>query len=72
MRIKERGGGESRPGDLPSIISDKCLTTVGRQSLRYPQVSMNDEGQLLSGNIRGSTYVEDKEDKKQEQLFSLS
>ena len=49
-------------GELPSIISDKCGATGGRQSLRDPQVSIDDEEHLLVDSIKGSREVEDEED----------
>lgn len=52
-------------GEFPSIISDKCGTTGGRQSLRVLQVSMDDEEYLLVDSIKRSRYIEDEEDKKQ-------
>lgn len=41
-------------GDVPSIISDKCGATGAWQSLRDPQVSMDDEEYLLVDSIKGS------------------
>ncbi len=55
-------------GELPSIISDKCEVTGERQSLRDPQVSIDDEEHLLVDSIKGSKKVEVEEDKKQEQF----
>lgn len=41
-------------GELPSIKSDKCGATGGRQSLRDLQVSVDDEEHLLGDDIKGS------------------
>lgn len=39
---------------LPSVISDKCGVTGGGQSLRDPQVSMDDEEHLMVDSIKAA------------------